>query len=848
MKMVKLTINGKEIEVEQGTTILEAARQGGIYIPNLCNHPKLKPFGACRLCVVEIEKKRKFSTACSTPVWDGMIVNTDTPALRKARRTLLELLLVHHPLDCEFCDKAGECELQDAVFEIGAMENRFQAERLNRPSQNENPFIERNTNRCTLCGRCVRMCNEVQGVSAIDFTKRGIRTEVGTSFGEPLNCEFCGNCLSVCLVGALNDKLFLHSARCWELEKTETICPYCGCGCTIELSTKKGKIYRVTPIEEKGVNEGLLCVKGRFGNEFVHSKERLTYPLVKRDGQFVEVSWEEALSLTTEKLAKIKESWGGDSIAALGSPRCSNEDNYLLQKFARQVLGSNNIDFSSSLDYQGFIAASMDALGIPAATNSYSDVRNSSVILVLGTDISTAMPIVGLKIQEAVRKKGAKLILLHPNEVKLAKFAYKWLKVKPGDEAVFLYDLMKIIVDNGWVDEEYLRLHTENYEELVTRLEQGTQSFKEGTDISAEGMIEVAKTLARSDSLSIFLGAGVDYYLAGAVLDLGLLTGSMDQGGSGVYPLMERNNLQGCWDMGIMPNLLPGYQPVPAPGLSINEVWDAISKGSLKALYVMGDNPAGDSEVAKVLAQTEFLAVQDIFLSETAELAQVVFPASSFAEREGTYTNGERRVQLIRTAIPSPGEARPDWWILVSLAKKMGAGFAYQNVKEIMNEISKDVGIYQGISYERLGEGGITWPCSVSQKDTDLLYLHGCPKGKARFVFGSERKSNIFSYPLKLIIENVLFHSGSTSQRARALKEIYPETRLKLSKEDAIKLKLTEGDWVRAKSPKGTVKVKVEVDGKVSSGIAVLPIFSKEAACLRIPGTRFTDISVERIG
>lgn len=830
MQMMNLTIDNRQIAVEKGTTILKAAEKAGVRIPTLCHHEKLKPFGACRLCVVEIEKKRGFSTACSTPVWEGMVVNTNTPAVQKARRTILELLLVHHPLDCEFCDKAGECELQDAVFQIGATENRFQAERLNRPSQNSNPFIERNTNRCTLCARCVRVCSEIQGVAAIDFTRRGFRTVVDTAFGEPLDCEFCGNCLAACKVGALNDKLFLYSARGWELEKVETVCPYCGCGCTIVLNSKGEKIYRVTSDESLGNNEGLLCVKGRFGFDFVHSDKRLSSPLIRREGRLEEASWGEALSFAAEGLARIKSEFGGNAIAALGSPRCTNEDNYVLQKFVREILGSSNLDSSYTLEYAALNAALRDGLGFPGATASYSEITKSSVLLVLGADISETLPVVGLKIQEAVNKNGAKLILFHPYRTKLAKFAHRWLPALPGSEGEVLDWVMRVMIEKGWVDEEYLGRHTENYAELVSS-PQGSERGDIPGVIESQ-VEELAELLAKEEGLCIFLGAGASPHVCQSAVNLFLLTASKGRTGSGIYPLLERNNLQGMWDMGVLPDHLPGYRRAECRGLPVSATWDAVRRQEIRAVYLMGENPAKSPEVREALSKLDLLIVQDVFLTEAAKLAHVVLPAATFAEKEGSFTNAEKRVQIVRPALPAFRESRPDWWIVQAVAQAMGADFKYQNAAEISGEIAREIE-----EYEALRPGEVSPAVSDIKNDKQGRFLLG---------YGTPEAWREKEGLLKLIAGSFLFRSGSTSEKTRILSQVHSEVALELSEEDALRMELEEGSLVRVRSGFGEARLRMKTSERMAKGVAYLPVHSKEAGMLVKPGARVADVRIEK--
>ncbi|MEJ2324851.1 MAG: molybdopterin-dependent oxidoreductase, partial [Nitrospirota bacterium] len=429
---IDIKINGRDIKAEPGATILEAAMKNGIYIPNMCWDRRLTPYGGCRLCVVEVEKSPKLMAACSTPVQPGMAIQTETPKLLKARKTVLELLLVHHPLDCPICDKAGECELQDLAFKYGPSEARFQAKRKHEPESTAAPLVERNPNRCILCGKCVRICGDHQGVHAINLLGRGFKSKVSPAFEETLDCEFCGQCIDICPVGALGSKPYRYRSRVWFMEDKDTICPYCGSGCTVTLSIREGTIVRSRGIDGKGISRGDLCGKGRFGFDFVHSDRRLKTPLIRKDGELVGVTWEEALFHVAQKLSEVKAKHGPEAIGAIGSQRCSVEDNYMLQKFMRSVVGTGNIDSFARFGYANIQEGARQVFGLNTLPIKYDSPLAADVIFVVESDITSTHPVFGLNILKAKRMHGARLIVADPKATKLTRHSSEWLRIRPG--------------------------------------------------------------------------------------------------------------------------------------------------------------------------------------------------------------------------------------------------------------------------------------------------------------------------------------------------------------------------------------------------------------------------------
>ena len=645
--MITININGKEIRLDEPMTVLKAAKKAGIQIPTLCHHDILKAYGGCRLCVVEIERMPKLQNSCTMMAADGMVIKTESDEISKVRRGILELLLINHPLDCPFCDKAGECELQDLVDKYGPTVGRYKEEKRKVPASHKDKIFSRNMERCVVCTRCVRMCDSVQGASAIDIIGRGNRSRMEPFSSDSFDCEYCGNCLTVCPVGAILSRLSLHSFRPWQIDReVETICPYCGVGCTVVAQVRDESIKRVIPRIGRGVNNGLLCAKGRFGYEFISASERLRGPLVRKEGKLVESTWSDALKIVADKLKETRDTAGGDAIAGIASSRCTNEDNYVFQKFLRMACGTNNIDSVSRIGYVAAQRYIEDVLGQGVTANMISGIRNSDTILVAGGDPSSVNPILGLAIRAAV-KDGAKLAVIgHAKGLEM----YKTIKVTPPvfrESEVLEALLSDIFREKGRRDEKPA---------VDNRIE---ELSKESSDIDTHGLKEL---LLEGESVSIIAGMELVQRTDGhrALFAIAGLTYMLE---ARLNILSDRPNEQGLIDMGCLPDMLPGERPldinnfrnkyetawngtVPGEkGKSLLEILEGAKNGKIKAMYIMGENPVFNvpdaRSVKEALRALDFLVVQDIFLSETTELADVVLPSLGWSEKAGTYTTLE---------------------------------------------------------------------------------------------------------------------------------------------------------------------------------------------------------------
>jgi formate dehydrogenase alpha subunit len=855
-RMITLTIDGVQVTVPQGTMILEAAARAGIRIPTLCNNNRLLPYGACRVCVVQQKGRRGLTPACFNPVRHGMEILTNTPEVIKARRTQLQLILISHPLECPVCDAGGQCQLQDLVYEYGVADNPFPGEKANLPADHVSPFIERNLNRCILCGMCVRICDEVVGANELSFVNRGIKTRIGTDFDRPMNCEFCGQCVSVCPVGALNDRIFLHKARVWDLRETNTVCAYCGVGCTLTVGTKKDRILRVRADEDLGVNRGNLCVKGRFGWEYVHNPKRLALPLIRKEGSFVESSWEEALGLVSRRLQEIKSQAGGTALAGLASPRLTNEELYLFQKLLRGGLGTNHIDHAGGYSYAAHLALRA-SLGYAASTNSIDEIRQADVILALRSDLSETHPVIKSEVVLAVKRRKAKLMVVNSRNIYLNKFSAMNLRVKPGTEVTLVNGMMEVILREGLANEEFIQSRTEGGEALKRFLEAySPERVETGTGLSAGNIAEAARLYAQAKSGVILISAGQnsgrqDPPLAQAAVNLALLTGKIGKGGCGVFVLGEKSNSQGALDMGVTPDFLPGYGEIgdaaersrfekawnltiPAqPGRGALAILEAIEEGEIKGLYLAGENLLATypdpSRTRKALASLDFLLAQDCFLTETASLAHVVLPAVTFAEKEGTFTNVDRRVQRVRPALPGAGEAKSDLWIFQSLSRELGVKLGGTSARAVNDEIRSLVPLYAGISHDRLDSpenpAGLQWPCPSSDRPgTPILYAGNFPRGKGKLIpaeFGEGPEEA--DRPLALVTGPIMVHSGSLSLRSLGLARLQGESYVLVHPADARSLGLTEGQEVTLESKHGKITVRVTISGKAAPGVLFVP-------------------------
>jgi formate dehydrogenase alpha subunit len=885
--MPRLTIDGRAVDARDGRTILEAARDAGIVIPTLCYHKDLSLDGSCRLCVVEVEGAHTHPAACTTPVSEGLVVRTETSAVAESRRFVLEMLLSnYHDAGYAAADR-DETEFEHWVRRYGARPPRGALPPLRYPIDSDpNPFVWVDFNKCIRCTRCVRACAEVQGRFVWDMGYRGddVRPVAGLDTAMlDARCESCGACAAYCPTGALDDKMGVGLGKPDRV--VTTTCGYCGVGCNFDLHVRNDRIIRVAPNTAAPVNGLETCVKGRYGYDFVHHPDRLTRPRVRRyllegddkraasaaDREWVEVDWDTALNLVAAKLAAVRRESGPDAVGLLGSAKCTNEENYLVQKLARQVVGTHNVDHCARLCHSSTVAGLTMAFGSGASSNSMADVADEArAIFVVGSNVTEQHPVFGTRIRQAVLRRGVPLVVADPRKTDITEFAALHLRQKPGTDVALLNGLMHVILADGWQDQKFIADRCEGFDDFRAAVERYTaEAVEAATGVPAADIRRAAEILATNRPVAAIWAMGITQHTTGvlnvlSLANLQMLLGNMGVPGGGVNPLRGQNNVQGACDMGALVNVFPGYQPVTdaaararfeavwaldppspgladKPGLTVTEMVGAFGAGTLRALYVLGEDLAMTepdvNHARRSLAAGEFLAVQEIFPSETAEFADVLLPGASFAEKAGTFTNTERRVQLIRPAVPSPGEARPDWMVIADLARRVlavegrrpagpHAGWEYRDPAHIMEEVAAVTPPYAGISHARLDRGDhLQWPVPTpDHPGTPILHVGRFTRGKGKFHAADHLPAAELpdaEFPFLLTTGRVLYHwhGGELTRRSKGLTEVCPEPVVEVSPDDAARLGLNGHPAVRLRSRRGEMVARAVVTDRVAPGV-----------------------------
>ena len=870
--MVKLYIDGKEICAKNGANLLKTARENGIDIPGLCYYEKVSPIGGCRLCVVKIEGRPGLVPSCLCTVEEGMKVTAFDEELEAKRKVLVELILSEHNDDCINCIRDGNCELQDLAFRYGIETGQrkypsFWRE-IDQFKDEGAPVLIYDSTKCIKCGRCIKACYEIQGKGVLSFSNRGIETHIiaGLADWNGSECDGCGECVQACPVGAIVEKP-VYGIRVREKDpekKVVTTCAYCGVGCQLNLWVKDNKIVKVMG-EDQIPNYGAACVKGRFGLDFVSRDDRLKTPLIKKNGKFEETSWDEALDYIAKKFMQIKNENGPDSLAGLSSARCTNEENFVFQKFMRAVIGTNNVDHCARLCHASTVAGLASTFGSGAMTNSIEELEYADVILVTGSNTTETHPVIATKIKRAVLFHGAKLIVVDPRKIDLVKHATVWMRQKNGTDVAWMNGMMNVIINEGLEDKEFIKSRTEDYEEFKKMVAKFTPEKVEGiTGIPKEKIIEAARIYAKADAASIVYSMGITQHITGtdnvrSTSNLAMLTGNVGKESTGVNPLRGQNNVQGACDLGALPNVYPGYQKVTDPevkakfekawattlddkvGLTVVEMTNAAADKKVKAMYLMGENPMVSdpnlNHVKEALESLDFLVVQDIFLTETAELADVVLPVTLFAEKEGNYTNTERRVLWLNKVLDAPGQARLDWNVTQEIARRMGYEMNYTSIKDIIDEINTLTPQYAGITYERIMNGErLQWPCpDTDHPGTKYLHKGKFARGKGKFFpvdFIAPAEWPDDEYPFMLSTGRILYHyhTGSMSRRAVALNQYVEGPYMEMNENDMKRMDIKDGEEVKVSSRRGQIATVALESGKVDVGSVFIPFHFAEAA------------------
>ncbi len=852
---VTLSIDNQEVTVPKGTTILEAAKGLGVEIPTLCHLKELAPDGSCRMCVVEVEGGRRggLTTACTAHCQEDMVVATHSEKVADSRRFILDLLLSNHKLECFSCGKNGDCQLQQYALDYGIDATSF-TEGKRMPCHQEdtsNPFFSYDPEKCIMCRRCARVCQLRQGRDVLSIANRGFETKMMPSYGQAFDqsiCESCGNCVSSCPTGALTAK-DTKEYRKWETQKIPTTCPHCGTGCQMNLLVKNNRLVGVEPLDGPA-NKNLLCVKGKFASyKFVGSGDRLTEPLIKRNGIFEPASWEEALTLVSSKFNEIKAENGADALAGFSCSRATNEDNYVFQKMVRAAFGTNNVDNCARVCHSASVHGLAQTLGSGAMTNPIADITEDvDMILLVGSNPEEAHPVIGAQIRQAIQR-GTQVVVVDPRKINLVKDSALHLQVQAGTNVAFANGMMHVILKEGLADRHFIEERTEGFSDLEKMVADYTpEKVAEICHIHPEDLIQAARMYAKAEKAPIIYCLGVTEHSTGtegvmSMSNLAMLVGKVGKPGCGVNPLRGQNNVQGACDMGCMPYDFPGYQKVNNPevidkfekawhvplnrntGLTSTKVLPAATAGNVKGLYIFGEDPIvtdpDTGHVRQALESLDFLVVQELFMTETAAYADVVLPGISYAEKDGTFTNTERRVQRVRKAVEPRGQAREDYEIFCEVMTRMGYPCAYESAKEIMKEISAVTPSFGGINYERLEKESLQWPCrSLTDPGTPIMHVGSFARGKGLFKAIPYKQAQELpdeEYPYLMSTGRMLYHYNTRAMtgRTEGINQIANHSYIEINAVDAQALGIQEGDKVEVHSRRGKIETYAAVGNRV---------------------------------
>lgn len=864
LNQVSLTIDGVEISVDEGTSVLRAAALAGINIPKLCASDNLEAFGSCRLCAVQIDGRRGYPASCTTPVEAGMQVSSQNDKLAKLRRNVMELYISDHPLDCLTCPSNGNCELQDMAGAVGLREVRYGFEgenHLDAETDSSNPYFSFDPSKCIVCSRCVRACEEVQGSFALTIEGRGFDSHVSTGSNNFMDsdCVSCGACVQTCPTATLSEKSVIDMGQ--PERSVVTTCAYCGVGCSFKAELQGDKLVRMVPFKGGEANQGHSCVKGRFAFGYATHKDRITTPMIRDsiDQPWREVSWEEAIAFSADRFKQVQAKHGRNSIGGITSSRCTNEETYLVQKMVRAAFGNNNTDTCARVCHSPTGYGLKQTLGESAGTQTFDSVKDADVMLVIGANPTDAHPVFASMMRRRLRQ-GAQLIVADPRHIDLLNTPHlqgsQHLPLLPGTNVALINALAHVVVTEGLEDDDFIRRRCDTaqyqqWREFIQQPQNSPETVAAITGVGADAIRQAARTYAEADNAAIFYGLGVTEHSQGSTMVMGIAnlamaTGNIGRSGVGVNPLRGQNNVQGSCDMGSFPHELPGYQPVgddtirqrfeqswgveldPEPGMRIPNMFDAAINGSYKGMYVQGEDLAqsdpNTQHVEAALKSLELLVVQDIFLNETAKFAHVLLPGSTFLEKDGTFTNAERRINRVRKVV-APLAGKADWEVTMALSNALGYPMDYSHPSEIMDEIASLTPSFAGVSYDKLEQlGSIQWPCDDQfPQGMPIMHEQSFPIGQGRFVTTefvetTERASRRF--PLILTTGRVLSQYNVGAQTRRTENQVWHnQDQLEIHPHDAEDRGINDGDWLGISSRAGQTVLRALISQRMQPGV-----------------------------